>query len=164
MTENKELELESEITEEQEMEDIKIQGVFLFLTTIRSLDPLSDEEFGEVIRAVANYAETGVLPELDDGHSAAMLNLQKGCFEASCRGEKRCGCPLEQRRIIFLQKALWQKWQTCLIDTNTKTTTKTNTNTPRKKRKMKKSRNRIFCHFSTEILNFSTIFQQSFQH
>mgnify|MGYP007016848562 CR=1 FL=1 len=28
MTENKELELESEITEEQEMEDIKIQGVF----------------------------------------------------------------------------------------------------------------------------------------
>ena len=75
MTENKELELESEITEEQEMEDIKIQGVFLFLTTIHSLDPLSDEEFGEVIRAVANYAETGVLPELDDGHSAAMLNF-----------------------------------------------------------------------------------------
>ena len=37
-------------------------------------------------------------------------------------------------------------------------------NTPRKKRKMKKSRNRIFCHFSTEIFNFSTIFQQSFQH
>ena len=77
MTENKELELESEITEEQEMEDIKIQGVFLFLTTIRSLDPLSDEEFGEVIRAVANYAETGVLPELDDGHSAAMRNFLK---------------------------------------------------------------------------------------
>ncbi len=78
MTENKELELKLENPEESEMEkEIKIQGVFLFLNTIHSLDPLTNEEFGEIIRAVADYAETGVLPELDSASAAATLNFLK---------------------------------------------------------------------------------------
>ncbi len=78
MTENEELELMLANPEELEAEeDIKLKGVFLFLTTIHSLDPLSDEAFGAIIRAIAHYAETGVLPDLESAPANATLNFLK---------------------------------------------------------------------------------------
>lgn len=70
---------------EREPMSMKKRGSFiLLLEHVHTMDELTDEEFGRVVRAYASYIETGVEPNFDDRSMRLMWKTVKAFDDLNC--------------------------------------------------------------------------------